>query len=185
MKARHLILMLLKASKDKIESKTKLQKAIYFISLLLKSDLGFKAHYYGPYSAIVGQGLDELVGAGFVNERRDVFGIDASRGFELKRCEFSLTESGRKLAEILAKENPEEYRTISTFVEKLKETGNPNYLTMSIAAKTYFILDREGRTLTKEQIRSKAKELGWAVGEDDIGNAIEILKKLNFVKKGH
>ena len=183
MKIRHLILMLLDACGGKINSKTKLQKEIYFLALLLSRDLGFKAHYYGPYSVEVENALDELIGAGFVDIKRDIWGIDTRYGFENKRYDFSLTESGRKFVRILAEESSDEYKVVKTFVEKLKEMGDPDYFSLSIAAKAYFILDKEGKLLTKEQIREKAREFGWKVGENDIDIAINILKNLDFVKE--
>jgi len=181
MKIRHLILMLLKASGDRIESKTKLQKEIYFISLLLGRNLEFKAHYYGPYSFNVEQGLDELIGAGFINMKRDVFGIDMERGFEVKRYEFYLTASGKKFVKILEKENSNEYKKIKEFVNKLKEIRNPDYISLSIAAKTYFILNKEGEHLSKSQIIDKANKLGWDISKNDINVAIDILKKLDLM----
>jgi uncharacterized protein YwgA len=184
MKARHLILMLLEASGGRIESKTKLQKQIYFISLLLDKDLGFKAHYYGPYSVKVEEGLDELIGAGFVDMKRNVFGIDMERGFEVKRYEFYLTESGQKFAKILSEENLSEYRQIQEFINCLKDIGELDYLSLSLAAKAYFILSKENRPMNKEELIRKSREFGWNVSKEDINKAIEILTNLNFVQKG-
>ena len=183
MKIRHLILMLLDAWGGRIDSKTKLQKEIYFISLLLNRDLGFKAHYYGPYSTEVENALDELIGAGFVDIKRNIWGVNIRYGFEAKKYDFSLTGSGRKFARILAGESPDEHRVIRKFVGKLREIKNPDYLSLSIAAKAYFILNKEGRPLTKKQIREKARDFGWKVGENDIDTAIDILKNLDFVKE--
>lgn len=182
MKARHLILMLLKASGGKIDSKTKLQKEIYFISLLLKKEIKFKAHYYGPYSLEVEDGLDELIGAGFIDIQRDVFGF--KQGFEVKRYDFSLTESGQKFEETLSEKNPYEKNTVQEFVKKLEEIGTPDYRSLSIAAKVYFILDKKSVSLTKDKIRDKAMEFGWDVSESDINNAEGILEKLDFINEG-
>jgi len=183
MKIRHLILMVLDACGGKINSKTKLHKEIYFLALLLNRDLGFKAHYYGPYSVEVENALDELIGAGFVDIKRDIWGIDTRYGFEAKRYNFSLTESGRKFVRVLAEESPDEYKEVKTLVERLKEMGDPDYLSLSIAAKAYFILDKEGKPLTKEQIKEKAKEFRWKVNEMDVDIAINILKNLNLVRE--
>ncbi len=183
MKARHLILLLLKESGGKIVSKTKIQKEIYFVSLLLGEDFGFKAYYYGPYSLEVEHGLDELVGAGFVNVERDIFGIDTKYGFDIKRYNFSLSDSGKKLAEIKAKENTNENAIAKSFLEKLRDMGDPDYLSLSIAAKAYFILDKEGKALNKEQIMEIAMQFGWKVNKDDIIIAVNILKTLDFVKE--
>ena len=183
MKIRHFILMLLRASGGIINGKTKLQKEMYFISLLLEKDFGFEAHYYGPYSVEIERGLDELIGAGFVNMRREIFGIDYNRGFEVKRYNFSLTESGQRLTEILIKENSDENKMVRGFIEKLKELDSPDYLSLSLAAKAYFILSKEGKPMSEAQIREKAKEFGWNVNGNDIHMAVNILGKLGFAEK--
>lgn len=175
--------MLLDASGGRINSKTKLQKEIYFISLLLKMDLGFKAHFYGPYSPEVEQSTDELVGAGFVNTNREIFGQDTNRGFEFKRYNFSLMESGKELTKMLKKEHHKEYKKILRFIEQLQEIGNPDYLSLSLAAKAHFILTEEGNAMTNEQIKEKAEKFNWNVHENDINIAVNILKELNFAEE--
>jgi uncharacterized protein YwgA len=183
MKTRHLILLLLEKHGGQMESKTKLQKEVYFVSLLLKRDSGFKAHYYGPFSPVVEQGLDELVGAGFVEARRELFGVSTGPGFEFKRYSYSLTKSGSRFATVLAEEHASEAATIEDFVGKLREIGNPDYLSLSIAAKAYFILEAHGGPMKLPQIREKALKFGWDVGEREIGTASEILKKLGFARE--
>jgi len=175
--------MALDAWDGTIKSKTKLQKIIYFISLLLNRDLGFKAHYYGPYSTDVEIALDELIGAGFVDVKHDVWGYDTKCGFESKRYTFSLTESGKKFARSLEEENHSDYSKIKEFIDKLKEIGNPDYLSLSIAAKSYFIREKEGKTMTKDEIKTKANSFGWRINNNDVDIAVNILSKLNFVKE--
>jgi len=181
MKARHIVLMLLSALGGKIESKTKLYKELYFISLTLNKDLGFKPHYYGPYSPEVELGIDELVGAGFVNMNREVYGQDREKGFEFKKYDFSLTESGEKFVRNLKVNSPKEYDQINDFVRKLQEIGDPDYLSLSLSAKAYYILKQEGEGgMTREQIKEKAKTFKWDVSENDINTAVDILKKLGL-----
>jgi uncharacterized protein YwgA len=50
MKIRDMLLIILGSTGGAIESKTKIQKLCYFLSVFLEEDFGFKAHYYGPYS---------------------------------------------------------------------------------------------------------------------------------------
>lgn len=184
MKARHLILILLDISGGSIDSKTKLQKEIYFISLpqLLNIDLRFKAHYYGPYSMEVEKGLDELIGAGFVDMNHTSFGVNSEKGFEVKRYYFSLSESGKRFAEILKEENTKDYNKVRKFVYKLKEIGDPDYLALSVAAKAHFILAQADVAMTEDQIIEKANKFGWNIDANDIIIAVNILAKLELVE---
>ncbi|MCJ7577926.1 MAG: hypothetical protein MUO91_05705 [candidate division Zixibacteria bacterium] len=182
MNIRHLILMLLKASGDKIVGKTMIQKQIYFLSLLLNENIGFKPHYYGPYSPEIEQALDELIGAGFVSMARNIFGVDTNTGFEFKRYDFELVENGKNLAEIVKEENAQTYKKVEEFVKKM-EVNKANYLSLSIAAKAYFILHKESMLMNKDAIREKAKLFGWNVTDADIDNAIFILRQLNLIEQ--
>ena len=112
-----------------------------------------------------------------------VFGMDSNRGFEFKRYDFSLTESGKRFAEILKKKHPEEYKQIKGFARKLREIGDPDYVSLSLAAKAYFILDKAGIAMTDSQILEKAEEFGWNVTEGDITTAVTILEKLDLVER--
>lgn len=181
MNIRHLILMLLKASGDKIVGKTMIQKQIYFLSLLLNENLGFKPHYYGPYSPEIEQALDELIGAGFVSMARNLFGVDTNTGFEFKRYDFELTENGKNLAEIVKEEDSQTYKNVEEFVKKMT-VNKTNYLSLSIAAKAYFILNREGNSMNMDAIIEKANQFGWNVSGTDIEKAVTILRQLNLVK---
>jgi uncharacterized protein len=183
MNIRHLILMTLKASGDKIVGKTMIQKQIYFLSLLLNENLGFKPHYYGPYSSEVEQALDELIGAGFIDMTRSIFGVDTNTGFEFKRYDFALTKNGKNLAEIVKAENAKTHKKIDEFVKKIEE-NKTDYLSLSIAAKAYFVLNKEGKPMNKDAIREKANLFGWNVTDVDIDNAITILRQLKLIRKG-
>lgn len=57
-----IILLVIKGEKDsELRGRTLLQKKIYFLSVMMENDLGFTAHYYGPYSSYVAGHLDSLV----------------------------------------------------------------------------------------------------------------------------
>lgn len=183
MKIRHLILLLLRAEGDKFEGKTLLQKEMYFISIKLKRNLGFRAHYYGPYSPDVEQGMDELIGAGFVDVEWNTYGIDSDSGFEMKKYTYVLTESGKKLADALEINDRVSMTTVRGFVEKLEKLGSPNYQSLSLAAKAYFILQREGGSMNKNKMKNNMLAFGWNVRDSDIESAIGILNGLKFIKE--
>ena len=180
MNIRHVLAMLLHTSGNSISSKTKIQKEMYFLSKLLNDDFAFRAHYYGPYSPMVEQALDELIGAGFLEVKREVYGLDYQRGFEMKRFDYHLTPSGEELAEELEEQHSSEVSTISDFVEKMEAVGNPDYLDLSVAAKVFFILDKQGEKMTIDEIKKEARGFGWRINEPDIDKAADILQQLEF-----
>lgn len=180
MEARHLLLMILDACGKKIESKTKLHKIAYFISIILNKDFQFNAYYYGPYSRPMEEGLGELTGAGFLDVTIRSYGIDWMHGFEKKRYAYNITESGIELLNHLKSRHGDDYEKIVKYTALLKEE---NYINLSIAAKSYFILHKENQPLTREQIRLKAREFKWKISDVEIESAITILRRLKFVKE--
>jgi uncharacterized protein YwgA len=180
MEARHLILMILEACGKQIESKTKLQKIAYFISLLLEKDFRFNAYYYGPYSRSIEEGVGELTGAGFLNVTIYTYGLDPTHGFEKKRYAYNITTAGDELLDHLKTQYAGEYATIERITGILKEES---YFDLSIAAKSDFILRKENQPLTRDQIRLKAREFQWNISENEIESAGKILKNLNFIKE--
>ena len=50
---RDVVLLAYKAFGGTVKGKTMLQKRVYFLSVFLNADLGYEAHYYGPYSEAV------------------------------------------------------------------------------------------------------------------------------------
>jgi len=183
-KLRDILLMLLKASGDKIYGKTKIQKICYLLSIKIQKeeDFQFQAHYYGPYSPTIDYSLSELVGIGFVEEKKSPWAVDI-RGFEAVRYEYELTKDGKEIANLLEQKEGETYRKIQNFVKILKELGDPDYMQLSMASKAYFILQREGKEMTSEEIRQKAKNFNWDLSTTDIDKAVEILEQLNMIKE--
>lgn len=183
MKTRHLILTLLKELGGRINSKTELQKEIYFLSILIKKELSYRAHLYGPYSNDVENGLDELLGAGFINESCNIYAVKEENGTAFKKYVYCITNSGDNMAKTLIKGNPEEYEKIKIFAEKLNTIKQLNYNNLSLAAKTYYILTNEGgrERMSIEKFRDKANKLKWEISRDDLDTAVDILKKLDFI----
>lgn len=181
MKLRHIILILLRKFDNEISSKTKIQKLLYFLNIILQENFGFRPHYYGPYSPYVENALDELIGAGFVKMNSEIFGFDV-KGFETKRYDFVLTHSGIEFADKLIEENLIISEKIEEFSKKLNQIGDPNYFSLSIAAKIHFVLGREQKPMKLKQIVEEAKKLGWDINDSNINSASDILLKLNLIK---
>ncbi|MDQ1350232.1 MAG: uncharacterized protein QG657_533 [Acidobacteriota bacterium] len=172
--------MILDACGKRIESKTKLHKIAYFLSILLKKDFQFNAYYYGPYSRPIEEGLGELTGAGFLSVSMNSYGLDSTHGFEKKRYDYNITEDGEALLKHLKTEYAREYETIAKYTNFLKEK---NYFDLSIAAKSYFIIEKEKQPVTSDQICLKAREFHWNISQSEIDSAIKILMKLDFIKE--
>jgi uncharacterized protein YwgA len=172
--------MILDACGKRIESKTKLQKIAYFLSILLKKDFQFNAYYYGPYSRPIEEGLGELTGAGFLSVSINSYGLDSTHGFEKKRYDYNITEDGEALLKHLKTEYAREYETIAKYTNFLKEE---NYFDLSIAAKSYFIIEKEKQPITRDQIRLKAREFHWNISQSETDSAIKILMNLRLINE--
>ena len=55
--------------------------------------------------------------------------------------------------------------------------------TLSIAAKVYYIVNRQEKTTT-EQIRKVAKEFGWKLNKSQIENVLSFLEDLSLISVG-
>lgn len=179
MKDTEFLLMLFSAFEGKIDSKTKIQKMCYFLSIFMEMDLGFKPHYYGPYSPRIETALNDLVGMGFLTEDREYYGF--SGGFEAYKSKFALTSNGDIFSKQIDDINKRYKKNFETFSGALKKIPSINYFTISIAAKIYFIVKEENNFLTTEEIIKKAKHFKWEIKPKDITDAIEILKTLKLV----
>jgi uncharacterized protein YwgA len=164
-------------------SKTMLQKRIYFLGVGLgkESALGYRAHYYGPYSAAVAEANSELKSLGYLSECSTSWGSD-QRGFEIARYDYSLTREGWCLYNRKKNEYPDLCPEILRLAEAIKSAGDLNYWELSIAAKTYFILKNHGMTATFEEIQKKAQGLGWEVTERELEKATVFLEKMDLVQ---
>lgn len=176
MKIRDALIIILGSMGGTIESKTKIQKLCYFLSIFLSEDFGFRAHYYGPYSQQVENALDELRGMGFVSAERVSFGA-VSGGFEVVRFDYSLTSDGKAIFQEL-----KGMLEAKKMMEQLKKMKDFDYVKLSIAAKSYYILKQEGKPMNADKIREKSKNFNWNITDKDINSAIDFLKGLHLVK---
>lgn len=182
MKIRDFVLLAYGAFGGAISGKTNLQKKIYFLGVGLgkESKLGYRAHYYGPYSAAVAEANSELKSLGYLSECSTSWGSD-QRGFEIARHDYSLTEEGVRFSNRKKNEHPERCRDIERLAQAIKSAGDLDYWELSIAAKTYFILKNHKATATFEEIQKKAQTLGWEVTEREIEKAADFLEKMDLI----
>lgn len=173
----------LHAFDGEIQGRTKLQKTVYFLGICTDSlkELGFRPHFYGPYSDLVAAGLNRLKSLGFVAESTRGSGAVGVGGFEIARYDFKLTEEGERIAEEKARQNPNAWSKITTAATRLRDAGEIDYMRMSVAAKTYFMLKQRGKAATANELSESAQALGWKAKPEEIEPAISFLKKLGLV----
>jgi uncharacterized protein YwgA len=165
-----------------ISGRTALQKKVYFLSIIMQEDHGFSPHYYGPYSAQVADANAELKSLNYLREEVNVYGWD-HKGFEMAKYDYFLTEDGLKLLERKKKKNPEEWGKMLECANAIKDAGNLNYMELSIAAKAYFVLTREGGRANSNTIKSVAEKLGWSINEVALDKAVDFLDKIHLARR--
>lgn len=166
-----------------IHGKTKLQKTMYFLGLLTDSleELGYRAHYYGPYSEEVADAVGRLVALRFVD--RNVVGGGAVNelGFEVARYDYRLNDDGRAVAERKAKRDPDFTTRLRDAAGRLRSAGDLDYMKLSVAAKTYFMLEGKKQATMGELVK-QARRFGWQVTEKEVSDAGAYLARLQLVE---
>jgi uncharacterized protein YwgA len=177
---RDVVLLAYKAFDRGVKGKTMLQKRVYFLSVILNLDLGFEAHYYGPYSEEVATANAEMKSLGYLAESVAGWGVD-KRGFEMARYDYTLTEEGERLAAKKASASVELWQKIQDAAKIVKEAGNLDYMELSIAAKAYYVLTRLNRKATLADIAAMLPKFGWSVSEEELKKAAGFLAKAHLV----
>jgi uncharacterized protein len=170
-----------------VRGKTKLQKTVYFVGILSGSleELGYRPHFYGPYSAEVAGAVDRLRALGFVDQQVVGRGAVDQEGFEVARYDFTLNDQGKQIAQAKAYKYSGEWEKIRKAVEFLKKADQPDYVKLSIAAKTYFMLGEKKETASEEELASLANTFGWSVTPQQVMEAGRFLESLGLVEIGH
>ena len=172
-----------KAHDGRVLGRTRIQKIGYFIGVIAGSDLGYHAHYYGPYSPTVAATLEERLACVHFRETphqsAEVFsGHDGVR----KYYEYELTDEGKSAAEIHRNWHTEEFDKAVEIAAKIRSL-QVDYMQLSFAAKVHCIAVQRSRpfTLTVADIQASAREFGWAMTKSDVTRGGEILEKLGLV----
>lgn len=181
-----IILLVIKGEKDdELRGRTLLQKKIYFLSVMMEHDLGFTAHYYGPYSSYVAGHLDSLVNYGILKETPISLSSnppEQSPFGEIRKHTYiySLIPDAFKDVWEVTEKKP----GFNEWKQKLKAINNQNTARdsnrLSIAAKIHYIVDWEGEK-NAEEVLQTAKEYGWDFTLKDIENVLSFLTDLELV----
>ncbi len=181
MSANDFTTLALLAMGGEIQGKTKLQKTVFFLGVLTDclEDLGYRAHFYGPYSDDVDSAVTWLKTIGAIDQNVTSWGSDPS-GFELRRYDFKLNQQGKHFAETKAKQQPQLWERLQCVSQLLIEAGSVDYMDMSIAAKTYYMLEKKGPANSIELSRL-ARRFGWTVTTRQIEVAVGYLTRLGLI----
>jgi uncharacterized protein YwgA len=179
---RDVLLLAYRAFDGSMKGKTLLQKRLYFLSVMLGSDLGYDAHYYGPYSEEIASANTELKSLGYLSESAAPFGVD-QRGFEMARYDYHLTDAGVRLAEKKAARMPRLASEIQKAASVITGAGSLDYMELSIAAKAYYVLTKLNGRATHKDIASMLPKFGWSVSNEQLDKATIFLEKSRLVTK--
>jgi len=201
-KPHEFVLLVLSEYGGTIQGKTLLQKLTYFTALAVAPDLpqrlGYRAHYYGPYSDIVDDAVRRLESLGFVEESRTPCGMIGNKGFEVKHFDYELKEDGKAVAAGLKKRYGKESKVIRRIAMRIMEAeskvirriamrimealGELDYVDLSIAAKAYFLLPQKGGPMTFEDIRKMAHTFSWTIDKTQLDKVVRLFKEMGFVE---
>lgn len=177
--------MTLLAVGGKVRGTTKLQKTIYFLGVLTRqlNDLGYRPYFYGPYSDEVADAMVCLKSLGFLGEQIVDGGAINQLGFEVARHDFHLNKDGKAIAKDKIKKYPQLWNKIKQAVSVLKNAGDIDYMDLSIAAKTYFMLGEKWNHISIDELAALTKKIGWSVTPQQVKNVARFMKKLDLDKK--
>lgn len=179
-----IFLLMLEAQGGRMTGKTLIQKRAYFLNEILKLDLNFRPHYYGPYCPDLDDAIGRAKVLGFVQEHTTGFGLDMGTGFEVRRFDYALTPDGKVVAEGLKRRYLAEWNRLAATLRTIAEADKNDYVCLSLAAKTFYILSASKAPLTVRDVVAEAERIGWRVSEDDVGRAAELLVRLGLITRG-
>ena len=184
MEAYDFVQLALLAMDGEIKGKTKLQKTVYFLGLMAGclDDLGYRPHFYGPYSDDVADAINRLKAIGAVDQNVRGGGAADQSGFEVCRYDFSLNDEGRELAEATARQSHGLFDKVSKAAKTFREVGDLDYMRLSIAAKTYFMLGEKKGRATDAELTRLAQRFGWDVSVLEVQTAARDLGELGLVE---
>jgi len=186
MNIREMMLLMFGEFGHPIKTRTAAVKYAYFLGELLnRKDLGYRPHFYGPYSDEIADSLGELVSLGLVEEHQTGLGPD-NRGFERRRYEYELTKAGEKaISEVRRSCLPSEVEEITQKVALLRRAAKGmDYMSLSCAAKAHFLLKKVApRHMTASEIKKEAKKFQWDLPEQSVGQCADLLVSLGLASK--
>lgn len=183
MKATDIFLLMLKAAEGPIRGKTLVQKRAYFLNKMMEVGLYYKPHFYGPYSPNLETAIGRCRALGFVEQRTVSYGFNTEKGFELKRYDFTLTPDGETIVENLMQREPEKSAAIIKLFKMIAENDGEDYVKLSLAAKTMYVLEIQGREMKYKEIVQEAKKYDWNISDEAVDKAAAFLRSMGLVEE--
>lgn len=151
--------------------RTAMQKLVYLEAQKIPNKIAFSAHYYGPFSHSVHEGLARLCVFGYVREDAPNAG-----GFAY---EYRMTRDGRSLADDLSREN-DYYGKIKGTVQIAADHCDLRQFALACAAKTHFLRKQVKGNPRINQIVARGKKFGWAMEAKDVKDGLALLRALKL-----
>lgn len=164
--------------------KTSLQKLAYFVGKRFSYNLEHRAHYYGPFSEALEGDISLLAASGYIVEKVEALGFIGAAGFPARRYEYDITEAGADRLKDLKAHYPE-LEHIQHFVQEIETVaGGLDQQILSAAAKTYFIAEREGGSVSPSDVKRMTADYSWKLSKEEIERVTSILVGLGFFREG-
>jgi uncharacterized protein YwgA len=158
------------SSVDEVDSRKRLQKAIYLLQLAgcpLKCE--YLLHYYGPYSFELASLIDQLEGANLIKETPEQMGSN------VLRYKAKITEKGREALNYFEKtpKGKSLLSEIQQFVTTFKQLNIVNAWVLELAATIAFFYHTDWNEAKKQTAKFKNVSLT----DGDLKKAEELAKK--------
>lgn len=177
MQATEFLLSVLGSSSAPVDGRTAIQKIAYFSSIKTGVDLGYKPHFYGPYSPVVSGLLENLVAMGFIEERARLTTRDRTM------YSYSLTDDGVRLFDDIRKREISKFAVIRRVVNRCERIAGNSINVLSWAAKVYFLLSQKGREISYKEAEEAGRRFGWVLSRKEIGSGRRLLVGLGLVRR--
>jgi uncharacterized protein YwgA len=182
MKTYDFVHLVLHAAGGRVCGRTKLQKMVYFVGAMTNQldGLGYRPHYYGPYSSYVSAAVNELRGLGFLTQQILSRGSCDNHGFEVARYDYQLTDEGKLVAEEKTKQFPKDWALIRQAMARFSRADTEDYVKLSIAAKSLFLFMKDNGATSAEERSRLTSRYGWAVTPEEFREADELLRAIDL-----
>jgi uncharacterized protein YwgA len=164
-----------------LQGRTAMQKMAYFVSVALETDLGHRAHYYGPYSRPVDYALAQTALSDEVTETMERFPSYVS-GPDIRKYTYGLTAEGVKEVTEIQRRDDQAAGIVKGTVKAVQEAvPDLDQQTLSMAAKIHFIVTHQDEPARLEDIPNLAKQLGWRISDAQVERSVQLLQRLDLL----